>query len=285
MGTKTSLKLEMFQKTGAFKPRGVFNQVISLSPEDVERGVVGFSGGNFAQAVSYVGSILDVPVRVFMPETTPSNYVEGTRAFGAEVVLATDIKACVDGVERSVVEGMTPVHPFDNPAMMAGNGTLGLEIVEDAPDVTDVLVSIGGGGFIAGVIAAVKGLKPDTRIWGVETEGADAMSRSLRAGEPVEMTPTSKARTLAAPYVAPDAFEIVKGQAEKVMVVSDAQALAGVEYFLQTAKVLTELAAGCVLPAAQELASGFDRDGHLVLVLCGGNLSVADLCDLRVDLG
>lgn len=282
LSVRTSLKLEMLQKTGSFKPRGVFNQVLALSDDERSRGVVGFSGGNFAQAVSYVGRELDIPVRVFMPEKTPRNYIEGTRAYGAEVRLEPDIQACVEGVAASVEEGMTAVHPFDNPAMMAGNGTLGLELVEDVPDVTDVMVSIGGGGFISGVTTAVKGVAPDVRIWGVETDGADVMARSLAAGEPVEITPTSMARTLGAPYVAADAFEIVRRHVAEVVVVSDAEAFAGVEFLFDEAKVITELAAGCTVAAADRLRphGRFPADGHLVLVLCGGNVGVSGLCQM-----
>jgi threonine dehydratase len=277
LGVRVSLKLEMLQKTGSFKPRGVFNQIASL--EDTTGGVVGFSGGNFAQAVAFAGRELGVQVRMFMPETTPVNYLEGTRGYGADVHLMPDITACVAGVRESVESGWVAVHPYDNPAMMAGNGTLGLEIAEDAPDVTDVVVSIGGGGFMTGVATALMGMLPDVRIWGVETDGAHTMRLALDAGAPVAMAPSSLARTLGAPIVAADALAAAQSYLEDVVVVSDRDAFVALEFILERAKVLTELAASCTLAAAREIKASFGD--HLVLILCGGNVSAADLCELR----
>ena len=185
LGTHLYLKLELFQKTGAFKPRGAFNKMLSLTPEERERGVVAFSGGNFAQAVAYAGSTLGVRTLILMPTSTPANYLNATRDYGAEVELAPTIQAMLDGAKAYAEDGMTYLHPFDDPLMMAGNGTLGLELLEDLPELTDVIVSIGGGGLMAGVATAVKALKPEVRVWGVETVGADAMARSLQAGEVV----------------------------------------------------------------------------------------------------
>ncbi len=279
LGTDVHLKLELFQKTGSFKPRGAFNQLRRVPPEYRARGVVGFSGGNFGQGMAYAASVLGVAAVVFMPEFTPPNYVEATRGYGAGIELVPDLRAAIEGVEHYREKGWAVAHPFDHPAMMAGNGTLGLELVEDVPAVTDVVISIGGGGLISGVATAVKGLKPEVRVWGVETEGADAMSRALEEGRVVHTEPTSLAKTLGAPYVSEATLEITRALVESVTVVSDADAYRSMRFLLERAKVLTELSASCTLAAAESLRHQLGE--HVVLVLCGGNVSLDDLCDYR----
>jgi threonine dehydratase len=204
LGAPVSLKLELMQKTGSFKPRGAFNQVIGLPTEAKAEGVVGVSGGNYAQGLAFAGQRLGVPTRILMPESTPANYVEATRGYGAMVEFAPDMASMFARAERLSDEGLAFLHPFDDPLMMAGNGTLGLEVLEDVPEVTDVFVSIGGGGLMSGVAVAIKEQRPEVRIWGVETVGADAMSLALEAGEIVRMEPTSIAKTLGAPWVSED---------------------------------------------------------------------------------
>lgn len=273
LGTNAYLKLELFQKTGSFKPRGAFNQLLGLP--DSSAGVVGFSGGNFGQGLAFAGRTLGIDTTVVMPASTPTNYVDATRGYGAKIELVPDIAAATDRVAELVAGGKAAAHPFDNPDMMAGNGTIGLEIVEDVPEVTDVIVSIGGGGLITGVATAVSSLLQGVRLWGVETEGADAMTLALASGKPVSMTPTSIAKTLAAPYVSEDTLEAVQRLVEEVIVVPDAEAYRSMVLLLERAKILTEPAAGCTLAAADRLE---DRLGdHVVIVLCGGNVSVADL--------
>lgn len=281
LGSRVSLKVEAFQRTGSFKPRGAINQLLGLSGEDRARGVVGFSGGNFAQGLAYAGGQLGVVTTVVMPQGTPANYVDATRGYGATVELVPSITDAIARVEELVAGGMAAVHPFDNMDMICGNGSLGLEIVEDAPDVTDVVVSIGGGGFISGVAAAVRGLRPQARVWGVETEGADAMSQALLKGEPVTIEPTSIAKTLAAPWVSERTLRIVQELVASVTVVSDAAAFAALEYILERTKILTEPAASCTLAAAEVLAPQIGD--HVVIVLCGGNVSLADVVRWREE--
>lgn len=274
------LKLELFQKTGSFKPRGLFNQIHSLEGLADAAGVVGFSGGNFAQAVAYAGGLLGLEVRMFMPEFTPSNYVDGTKGYGADVRLLPDMNQCMAEAAASLTEGFLAVHPYDNRNMMAGNGTLGLEIMADVADASDVIVSIGGGGLLGGVASAIKAISPDTRLWGVETEGAETMTAALAAGHAVDITPTSLARTLAAPNVSADALEIAQQSLEEVVLVSDGDAFASLEFLLERTKLLTELAASCTLSAARARRDRLGDD--VVLILCGGNVSVADVCDMRL---
>src|SRR5258708_31365226 len=177
--TNVYVKLELFQKTGSFKVRGAFNKTLSLKPEERGRGIVAVSGGNHAQAVGYVARALGLRSLVLMPESTPRNYVDATRGYGAEIKFAASAAAAFSEVAEFERAGWVYIHPFDDALVMAGQGTLGLEILEDVPQVTDVIVSIGGGGFMAGVATAIKSLKPAARIWGVETEGADCMAKSL----------------------------------------------------------------------------------------------------------
>ncbi len=278
LGAPVYLKLELFQKTGAFKVRGAFNKMAPLAPGTR---VVAVSGGNHAQAVAYAAGVLGMHARVFMPASTPVNYLDATRGYGAEVVLVEAIADAFAQAQAAVAGGCVMVHPFDDPVIIAGQGTLGLEIAEDLPDVSDVLVSIGGGGLAAGVAAALKPLQPHIRIWGVETEGADAMARALAAGAPVTIQPTSIARTLGAPSVSQTTLRAAQRWFEKVEVVSDAAAMAALEFLLERAKVLTEPAAACTLAAADRLRPNFRPDRPVVLVLCGGNFALADLCRYR----
>ena len=282
LGAKVYLKLELFQKTGSFKVRGAFNKVLSIPEKDRGRGLVAVSGGNHAQAVAYVGRQLGLPAVILMPQATPRNYIDATRGYGAEVVLVPNAAEAFERIAGYESDGWTSIHPFDDPLVMAGQGTVGLEIVEDEPEVTDVVVSIGGGGFIGGVATAVKSLKPDARMWGVETEGADAMSQALAQGQPVHLSAiTSIARTLGAPSVSARTLALAQKHLESVTVVPDSEAVGALRFLLERAKVLTEPAASCTLAAADRLRDRFRPDSRVVLVLCGGNTGVDDLCSYQ----
>ena len=279
LGAQAFLKLELFQKTGSFKVRGAFNKVLSIPEKQRGRGLVAVSGGNHAQAVAYVGRQLGLPAVILMPQSTPRNYIEATRGYGAEVVLVPNAAEAFERIAGYEREGWTSIHPFDDALVMAGQGTVGLEIVEDEPDVTDVIASIGGGGFIGGVATAVKSLKPGARMWGVETEGADAMSQALAQGRPVQLSAiTSIARTLGAPSVSETTLKIAQKYLESVTLVPDSEAVRALRFLLERAKVLTEPAASCTLAAADRLRDRFKPNSRVVLVLCGGNTGVDDLC-------
>ena len=277
--TNVFVKYELFQRTGSFKARGAFNKILSL-PEDVRsRGIVAVSGGNHAQAVAYAATALGLNAVIVMPESTPRNYLDATRGYGAKVDLQPTIAAAFDKVTEYEAKGMTFVHPFDDEVVMAGQGTLGLEIVEALPDLTDVIVSIGGGGLAGGVATAVKSVNSAVRIWGVETEGADAMCRALEAGHPVRLDAiTSIAKTLGAPAVSETTLVMAQNLLESVTVVSDAEAVDALVYIAERLKVLTEPAASCTLAAAEHLKDNFTPESKVVLIFCGGNQSVADVC-------
>ena len=279
--TNIYLKLEVLQPTGAFKVRGAFNRMLTLTAEEQKRGVIAVSAGNHAQAVAYAASRLGLRSLILMPEFTPLNYLERTRSYGAEVALTRTLTEAFESVSEYVDAGWTYIHPFDDPLVIAGQGTIGVEIHEALPQVTDVIVSIGGGGLAAGVAASIKALKPEVEIWGCETEGADSMAQALAAGEVIELAAiTSIARTLGAPAVSMTTLTLAQRYLEGVIVVSDDEALESLFYLLEDCKVLTEPAASCTLAAAEKLRAQFSTGSHVVLVLCGGNFAVEDLCKM-----
>jgi threonine dehydratase len=279
LGTNVHVKYELFQKTGSFKVRGAFNKMLSLSSDQLRGGLVAVSGGNHAQAVAYAAGKLDSKAIIVMPRTTPKVYLDATRGYGADVELVDTIAEAFARAGEYQQQGRTFIHPFDDPLVMTGQGTIGLEIMEEVPGVTDVIVSIGGGGLMSGVATAVKLLDPSVRIWGVETEGADAMAKALSAGEPVELAGiTSIAKTLGAPSVSWSTLANAQRFLESVTVVPDSEAVAAMEYILERLKVLTEPAASCTLAAARRLKGNFGGESNVVLILCGGNTGVKDLC-------
>lgn len=278
LGAPTYLKLECLQKTGSFKPRGAFNRMLEMTPEERQRGVVAVSGGNHAQGVAYAARHLGIAATICMPASTPRNYLDATRGYGADIVLCPDIKAAFAETARLQQTGRVLVHPFDDAYVAAGQGTVGLEILEDLPGVTRLYVSIGGGGFIGGIATAVRTIKPEAKVIGVETHGADAMAQSLAAGRLVELSAiTSIARTLGAPKVSDFTYRLVRELVEEVVVVEDAAAVRALFYLLERTKHLTEPAAACCLAAAESQRAMFTPNDQIVIVLCGGNVSTEDL--------
>ena len=273
--TNVYVKLELFQKTGSFKVRGTFNKALSLEPKPHDLGLTTVSGGNNALAVAYTARALDLAAIILMPESTPPVVIEAARGYGAEVrfaATAADAFAQAAELER---DGWTYIHPFDDPALMAGQGTIALEILDDVPQVTDIILSVGGGGLMAGVGTVIKALKPLVRIWGVETQGADSMARSLAAGKIVTLEAmTSVARSLGAPAPSERTFAMAQQFLESVTVVSDKDALDAARLLLDRLKVLAEPAASCTWAAAGRLQGQFSPGKHVVLLLSGGNVSL-----------
>jgi threonine dehydratase len=277
LGVPTTLKLELLQRSGSFKPRGVANKLLTLSAAEREAGVVAVSGGNHGIAVAEVAGGMGLRATVAMARSAPPRSIERIRAAGADLRLTEDMGSAFVLLDELVDEGMTLVHPFADPVVLAGQGTVGLELAADAPQLTDVLVSIGGGALIAGVAVALKASLPEVRVWGVETVGADAMARALAAGEPVEIAPTSIASTLSAPHVSELTLDHVRALVEEVFVVPDTDAMRGVVEFAEEAKLWVEPATGCLLPAARQVIERFDGDVSLGFVVCGGNITHADV--------
>ena len=295
LGTNVYVKYELFQKTGSFKPRGAFNKLLSLTDEQRAKGVVAVSGGNHAQGVAYAATTLGVESLILMPANTPQNYLDAATRYGAEIELLPNIAAAFSEVERHVNAGKTYVHPFDDELVIAGQGTVGLEILEDCPQVTDVFASIGGGGLAGGVALAVKAGGTRTpssaapvrraeniRVFGVETVGADAMAQAVAAGHVVELPAiTSIAKTLGAPAVTERTLKLIQDNLESVTVVTDAEAIAALKFIAERLKVFPEPASSCNLAAADKLRDKFTPDSHVVLILCGGNFTVDSLCSFK----
>ena len=276
------LKYELLQNTGAFKVRGAFNKMLTLNEEEKQRGIVAVSGGNHAKAVAYAAQTLGFKALILMPKVTPQNYISETKSYGAEVRLFPTMAEAFQKAKEYEKSGRVYIHPFDDKTVVAGQGTIGLEILEDAPQVTDVIVSIGGGGLAGGIAAAIKSTKPNVKVWGVETKGAESMRKALDAGEIVELTKiTSIARTLGAPAVSQLTLDLARKYLSGVTVVDDSEAVKEMFFLLDNAKVLTEPATSCTLAAAERLRENFTPESHVVLILCGGNIGLDDLFQLK----
>lgn len=277
LGVPVDLKLELLQRTGSFKARGVASKLLSLDAAERAAGVVAVSGGNHGIAVADVAASMDVAATVVMAETAPARSIARIRASGADLRLTGDMGGAFALLAELVEGGMTLVHPFDDPLVVAAQGTVGSEFATDAPGHTDVLVSIGGGALIAGVATAFHALAPGVRIWGVETEGADAMSQAIAAGAPVPTAPTSIATTLSAPTVSQLTLDHVTALVEEVLVVSDAEAVGGMVALGEEAKLWVEPATGCLVPAARRVLDRVGSGARLGMVMCGGNVTAQDV--------
>ncbi len=274
-GVDLVLKAELFQKTGSFKPRGIVNKMLSLTPDERARGVVSLSAGNAAAAVAYAGSITGTASTICMPATAVSAKVEATRAYGGEVVLVEG--SLLDGFANVRDErGLVVVHPFDDPAVVAGQGTLGLEIVEDVSDAGVVLVPVGGGGLISGVAAAVKQSKPDVKIVGIEPSGSNVMIQSLAAGKPLTVqTPGTIADGLAPPMTGEINVEHVRTFVDEMVEVGDDAILAALKLVLQRTKLVAEPSAVVGIAALMTGAVKVSAGTRVVAILSGGNLDLA----------
>jgi threonine dehydratase len=275
-------KFEFLQVTGSFKPRGAFNAALQLDAPARERGIVAVSGGNHGLAIAHVGRRLGIRATVLMPDTTPAHVVDRARADGADVELKKTIGEAFAEAERRTAEGQTAIHPFDDERVMAGQGTIGLELLEQIPDLATLVVSIGGGGLISGIASAIKAIKPDVAIYGVETEGADAMRRALDAGHPVTLPAiTSIARTLAAPSASDATFAAVSEFVEDVIVVSDAEAVRSILQLNEALKVTVEPAASCCHAALRLGRIPRAAKGATAVLLCGGNVGLEEILEWR----
>ncbi len=279
-GSSLYLKLEMFQKTGSFKPRGVLNKMASLTDEEKGRGVVSLSAGNHAQALAYAATMAGAPSVIVMPEGAVRAKVEATRGYGGEVIL-TDQDLLKTALEIQRERGMTLVHPFDDLHTIAGTGTLGLELIEDVPQVDVVICGIGGGGLISGVAAALKLQNRGIRVIGVEPGGAPGMTLALEKGEPVHMTTLDTvADGLAAPFVGQHNLDHVRAFVDDVITVQDSQIVEGMRLLLERTKILSEPAGAASLAALLSGQTGLRGGESVICVLSGGNVDSARLAEL-----
>ncbi len=285
-GGRVHLKLENLQRTGAFKVRGAYNKIASMGDAERAAGVIAASAGNHAQGVALAARELDVRAVICMPEDAPISKVEATRALGAEVILeGADYNEAYEHAKQLETDrGLSFVHPYDDPAIMAGQGTIGLEIVESLPEVDVVLVSVGGGGLLSGIAAAVKGRSPETQVIGVEPEGASALHDSLAAGELVTLDKVDTiADGLATRKAGTIAFEMARALVDEIVVVDDDALARSILHLLEREKTVTEGAGAA--PVAALLEGLVDVEGKTVAaVLSGGNIDVT-LLEHIIDRG
>lgn len=282
VGSPVYLKLENWQKTGSFKPRGALNVINSLSQAQRERGLVTASAGNHAQAVAWAASAAGVASTVVMPKTAPAAKLAATQGYGAHIILEDNVLNVISRAQALAAEhGYTFVPPFDDPAVVAGHGTVGLEVAEDLPTVGTVVVSIGGGGLISGSALALKELHPGVRVVGVEPEGAPAMWRSRQAGHAVRLDKVQTiADGLAAPFAGELNFALVQRYVDDLILVTDDQIRAAMILLLERCKILAEPAGAAALAA---LLSGLVHPkpgAPVVAVVSGGNVDVTRLTQL-----
>ena len=281
-GFRLLLKCECLQPGGAFKIRGAYNMVAQLTSAQRHRGVVTFSSGNHGQAMALAARELGAPAVVVMPTTAPQVKVDGTRSFGAEVIFAgtTSTERRARAEAEASARGLTMVPPFDHEWIIAGQGTAGLEILEQVPDVAAVLVPIGGGGLAAGVAAAIKLTRPGVTVVGVEPAGAAAMKASIDAGHVVTLDRTDSIADGLMPVRPGDlTFAHVRRFVDRVVTVEDGQIVDAVLWTFDHARIVAEPSGAASVAAALAGAAGVD--GPVVAIVSGGNMGVERLDELR----
>ncbi len=285
------LKLENMQRTGSFKSRGAYNTMAQLSPAEQERGVIASSAGNHAQGVAFAGGLLDIDTTIVVPEVTPSAKIEATRGYGAEVVVEGDIyeRSYEHALSLADEEDLTFVHPFNDEAIIAGQGTVGLELLSQYPELDTVLVSIGGGGLISGIATVLKAHDPDIRIVGVQPEGAFHAKQSLERDEIHELPDVdTAAEGIADTRLLEKTFTVVRERVDDVVSVTDREMSVAVTLLAERAKTVAEAAGAAPLAA---LCSGAVdvEDEHVGGIISGGNVNLAEHAELtrtgRMELG
>ena len=268
LGDRVWLKAELFQKTGSFKVRGVLNKLASLSPEEKARGVIGISAGNHAQALAWGAAAEGIDCLVVMWASASTAKIAATRGYGAAVdLLAQDPTSAFDRLAALIAEtGRTLVHPFDDPIVLAGAGTVALELLEDAPETETILVPTGGGGLVSGIAAGA----PDRRVIADEPEGSTAVHEGLAAGRSVPVTPVSIADGLSAPFAGENALAILRHYKVESVLVSEAEIAEAFRFLYTRTKLACEPAAAVGVAA---LLSGKVQGKAIAAVVSGGNVA------------
>ncbi|HEY3173987.1 MAG TPA: threonine/serine dehydratase, partial [Thermoanaerobaculia bacterium] len=277
-GARFFLKCESFQKTGSFKPRGALNKVLSLSPEERARGLVTVSAGNHAQALAWAARIAGAACTVVMPSGAPQSKIEATRGYGAEIVLHDDRATLFDKLaEVRDAGGLVFVPPFDDPEIIAGAGTTGLEILEDLPDVDLVLVPVGGGGILSGIASAVKQIRPAAKVVGVELADGPGLAPALAAGKPVTVTRPwgTLADGMTPPFVGALPLEIAKEAVDEVVGVSEAAIVDAMKLLMTRAKLYVEGAGAAATAALLDGRVRVPPGAKAVALVSGGNIDLS----------
>lgn len=276
------LKLENLQRTGAYKLRGAYNKMSQLPDEDLEKGVIASSAGNHAQGVAFAAKTLGVDATIVMPEVTPAAKIEATRGYDAKVVIHGDIyeRAYEHALELAEERDLTFVHPFDDPDIIAGQGTIGLEVYEEFPEIDTMLVAVGGGGLISGIATALKSKNPDVRVIGVQTEGTAHVSRSLSQGTIYERKNIDTiTEGIAASRLGENTFELINERVDEIVEVDDDAVTQALALLTERAKTVSE-AAGAVPTAALLDGAVAVKGENVVSLISGGNINVTELGEL-----
>jgi threonine dehydratase len=265
-----ALKLEHMQITGSFKARGAVNKLLSLTEDQIRRGLITASGGNHGLGVAYAAWLAQVPAIIYLPRSTPQSKADKLLTWGAQVIYEGQVwddanRAALAHAERA---GLTYAHPFADPAVIAGQGTIGLEILADLPDVDTLVIAIGGGGLISGISVAVKTLKPTARIIGVEATGAPALYRSLQAGRLIELDEiTTVAGTLASRRSEQINLDIIQQHVEQIVLVTDDEMRQAARWLWTEMGIAAELSGAAALAAA--LTGQITAEGQTCVLVCG----------------
>jgi threonine dehydratase len=276
IGADVRFKAELFQRTGSFKPRGVLNKLATLTDDERRRGLISISAGNHAQALAYAAGVDGLDALVVMWQDASPMKIAAARGYGATVdTEAPDKVAAFERLDRLIAEtGRTLVHPYDDPIVMAGQGTVGLEMLEDGPEAEVVLVQVGGGGLVSGIATAVKGINPDARVIAVEPERSPALHEGLKAGHVVHVEAESEADGLNGPYAGENCIAVCSRLGVESVLVSEEDLKAGFAFMYGRMKLACELA-GAATAAA--LLSGKVEPEHgqtVAAVVSGGNVAL-----------
>ena len=278
IGTNIFFKLENFQKTGSFKPRGALNKTLKILKQKKIKGLVAASGGNHAQGVAYAAQKLGLKVKLVMFKTVPDCKIDACKSYGAEVIIhGNDLQDALDYSFQLQKEcGYEHLHAFNDIDIVAGQGTVALEIIKDLPEVDTIICSIGGGGLVSGIASTIKQIKKDVKVFGIETIGADSMYQSFKSGKIVPLPKiTSFAEGLSACRVGDITFNITKQFVDDIFTVSDEKTKDAVLMLLERQKLLVEPSAACTVAALLERKVPVGK--NTVVVLSGGNLDLSRL--------
>jgi threonine dehydratase len=273
-GVRLTLKCECFQKTGSFKPRGALNIALSHPEARAASGLIAVSAGNHAQAAAWVARVVNKPCTVVMPADAPRSKMEAVRGYGATIVAHDDRNTLFDRLrEEQAKTGAFFIHPFDDPVGLAGAGTAGLEIAEQVPDAACVVVPIGGGGLMAGVASAIKALKPDCRVVGVELAEGPGMTPALAAGKPVNVSrPRTLADGLTPPFVGARPLEVAKRAVDEIVLVTEREIEEAMRALLLRAKLYVEGAGAAATAALLAGKVTLPKGTPVVSIVSGGNV-------------
>ncbi|MDH3627267.1 MAG: threonine/serine dehydratase [Acidobacteriota bacterium] len=277
LGKNVHFKAELFQRTGSFKIRGVLNCLAGLDRETLSRGLVSMSAGNHAAALACGAATYGAPATIVMPGRAVQSKIDATERYGGRVVRTDgDLMEEVDRLQRE--EGLTLVHPFDDARIVAGHGTIGFEILEDLPEVTHVIVPVGGGGLISGIAAAIRSRRPEVKLYGVEPENADGMGQALAAGKPISIGhPQTLADGLAAPFAGELNLRHVQRLVDDVVTVRDETILEAMDWIVTRCKLACEPSGAAALAALLEDKIKLPPTAQVCCIVSGGNVDLSRL--------